>query len=179
MANSSNNVNLIGRLTKDPELKMTSGGQPMVRFTIAVNREFKNKEGVREADFINCIAWRGQAESIAKYVGKGSLVGVNGRLQTSRFTREDGTSVYSVDVAAESVQFLESRRPGESNQGASAPAQQNKGAQPNVPQGGQMMPGQPQAFPQQQVFPNQAFPQQAPQQGYFPPQQQNPSDLPF
>lgn len=174
MANSSNNVNLIGRLTKDPELKMTSGGQPMVRFTIAVNREFKNKEGVREADFITCIAWRGQAESIAKFVRKGSLVGVNGRLQTNRFTREDGTSVYSVDVAAESVQFLDNRR-ADSNQGGQG---NTAPMQPNVAQGGQPTMGQVQGFPQQQVFPNQPYPQQAPQPGYFP-QQQNPSDLPF
>lgn len=168
MANSSNNVNLIGRLTKDPELKMTSGGQPMVRFTIAVNREFKNKEGVREADFISCIAWRGQAESIAKFVRKGSLVGVNGRIQTSRFQREDGSYVYSVDVAAESVQFLERRTTEQPSVGGQSPAPQ----QPVGQQGNPQMMGQP--YPQQ-VFPNQPYPQQ----GYFPQQPQNSGDLPF
>lgn len=172
MANSSNNVNLIGRLTKDPELKMTSGGQPMVRFTIAVNRDYKNKDGVREADFITCIAWRGQAESIAKYVGKGSLVGINGRLQTNRFEREDGTSVFTTDVAAESVQFLELKK-------STPDVQAGVPAQPNMAQGAvQGMAQQP--YPQQ-VFPNQPYQQQAPQQGYFPQpqQQQNPNDLPF
>lgn len=172
MANSSNNVNLIGRLTKDPELKMTSGGQPMVRFTIAVNRDYKNKDGVREADFITCIAWRGQAESIAKYVRKGSLVGINGRLQTNRFEREDGTSVFTTDVAAESVQFLELKK-------STPDAQAVVPAQPNMVQGAvQGMAQQP--YPQQ-VFPNQPYQQQAPQQGYFPQpqQQQNPNDLPF
>lgn len=169
MANSSNNVNLIGRLTKDPELKMTSGGQPMVRFTIAVNREFKNKEGVREADFISCIAWRGQAESIAKYVGKGSLVGVNGRIQTNRFQKEDGSYVYTTDIAAESVQFLERKTTEQSPVTGQAPAPQQQVAPQGFPQGMGQQP-----YPQQ-VFPNQPYQQQ----GYFPQQPQNPGDLPF
>jgi len=103
-----NRVVLVGRLTKDPELKYTPSGVPMTRFTVAVNRPFKN-EGQNEADFIGCLAWRKQAENLANFMKKGSLIGVEGRIQTGSFEGQDGKRVYTSDVIADSIQFLEPR----------------------------------------------------------------------
>ncbi|MBD8028175.1 single-stranded DNA-binding protein [Ureibacillus sp. Re31] len=103
-----NRVVLVGRLTKDPELRYTPSGVPMTRFTVAVNRTFK-QEGQPEADFISCIAWRKQAENLANFMKKGSLVGVEGRIQTGSFEGQDGKRVYTTDVVADSIQFLEPR----------------------------------------------------------------------
>ena len=103
-----NRVELVGRITRDPELRYTSSNIASVRFTLAVNRNFTNQNGEREADFINCVAWRNQAENIKKYVSKGSLVSVEGRIQTGSYEK-DGQRVYTTDVVADNVQFLESR----------------------------------------------------------------------
>ena len=97
-----NKVVLIGRITRDPELRYTSSNIPSVRFTLAVNRPFQNQNGEREADFINIVAWRNQAENIKKYVSKGSLVAVEGRIQTGSYEK-DGQKVYTVDVVADNV----------------------------------------------------------------------------
>ena len=107
-----NKVCLIGRITKDIEIRYTSSNIPSVRFTLAVNRTFSNQNGEREADFINCIAWRNQAENMNKYVSKGSLVAVEGRIQTGSYEK-DGQRVYTTDVVADSVQFLESKAQSE------------------------------------------------------------------
>lgn len=104
-----NRVVLVGRLTKDPELRITPNGIPVARFTLAVNRTFTNQQGEREADFINCVVWRKQAENVANYLKKGSLAGVDGRIQTGSFDGQDGKRVYFTEVVAESVQFLEPR----------------------------------------------------------------------
>lgn len=111
-----NRVVLVGRLTKDPELKHTQGGLAVVRFTLAVNRAFSNNQGEREADFIQCVAWRKQAENISNYLRKGSLAGVDGRIQTGSFEGQDGKRVYTTEVVADSTQFLEPRN--NSQQGA-------------------------------------------------------------
>ena len=103
-----NKVCLIGRITRDPELRYTSSNIPSVRFTLAVNRTFQNQNGEREADFINIVAWRNQAENVKKYVSKGSLVAVEGRIQTGSYEK-DGQKVYTTDVVADNVQFLESK----------------------------------------------------------------------
>lgn len=103
-----NRVVLVGRLTKDPELKYTPSGVPMTRFTVAVNRPFKN-EGQKEADFIGCLAWRKQAENLANFMKKGSLIGIEGRIQTGSFEGQDGKRVYTSDVVCDSIQFLEPR----------------------------------------------------------------------
>jgi len=123
-----NRVVLVGRLTKDPELRYTPNGVPVTRFTVAVNRTFTNQQGEREADFISCVAWRKQAENLANYMRKGSLVGIDGRIQTSSFEGQDGKRVYMTEVVADSVQFLEPRsaqgqRPygGQPSYGASQP----------------------------------------------------------
>ncbi len=101
-----NQVSLVGRLTKDPELVQTSTGIPYCRFTVAVNRIY----GDKGADFINCIAWRAQAENLAKYQRKGSLVGVVGSIQTGKYTGKDGSTKYTTDVVAHQIHFLGSRR---------------------------------------------------------------------
>ncbi|WP_332650787.1 single-stranded DNA-binding protein [Lysinibacillus sp. 54212] len=107
-----NRVVIVGRLTKDPELRYTPSGIPMARFTVAVNRTFSNQQGEKEADFIGCIAWRKQAENLANFMKKGSLIGVEGRIQTGSFEGQDGKRVYTTDVVADSVQFLEPRNGG-------------------------------------------------------------------
>ena len=107
-----NKVILIGRLTKDPELRTIASGNATTSFTIAVNRNFTNQNGEREADFINCVAWRKQAENVAKYCTKGSQVAVEGRIQTRSYDAEDGTKRYVTEVVADNVTFLGSRASG-------------------------------------------------------------------
>ena len=104
-----NRVMLIGRLTTKPELKYTSSNLPFARFSVAVNRTFNNAQGQREADFINVVVWRKQAENVCNYLDKGSLVSVEGRIQTGSYDDKDGTKRYTMEVVADSVQFLESR----------------------------------------------------------------------
>lgn len=102
--------NLIGRLTKDPEMKYTPNGKAVTRFTLAVNRPFTNQEGEREADFIPCIAWGKLAENIANFVTKGSLVGIVGRIQTGSFENEEGKRVYTTDIVVNEVEFLDKKK---------------------------------------------------------------------
>lgn len=101
-----NKVILIGRLTKDPELKTTSNGLSTVTFSLAVQRPFTNQNGEREADFINCVAWRKQAENIAKYCNKGSQVAAEGRISTRTYDAQDGTKRYVTEVVCDNVTFL-------------------------------------------------------------------------
>lgn len=107
-----NRVVLVGRLTKDPELRYTPSGVAIATFTLAVNRTFTNQQGEREADFINCVIWRKPAENVANFLKKGSLAGVDGRIQTRSYEGQDGKRVYVTEVLAESVQFLEPRNAG-------------------------------------------------------------------
>ena len=107
-----NKVILMGRLTRDPELRTIATGNATTSFTIAVNRNFTNQNGEREADFINCVAWRKQAENIAKYCTKGSQVAVEGRIQTRSYDAQDGTKRYVTEVIADNVTFLSSRAGG-------------------------------------------------------------------
>lgn len=109
-----NRVVLVGRLTKDPELKYTPSGAAVANFTLAVNRSFTNQQGEREADFVNCTVWKRPAENVANFLKKGSLAGVDGRIQTRNFEGQDGKRVYITEVVAESVQFLEPRNSGQS-----------------------------------------------------------------
>jgi len=104
-----NRVVLVGRLTKDPDLRYTPNGVPVATFTLAVNRPFSSQSGEREADFINCVVWRKPAENVANFLKKGSLAGVDGRIQTRNYEGQDGKRVYVTEVQAESVQFLEPR----------------------------------------------------------------------
>lgn len=116
-----NRVVLVGRLTKDPELRYTPNGVAVATFTLAVNRAFTNQQGDREADFINCVVWRKPAENVANFLKKGSLAGVDGRIQTRNYEGQDGKRVYVTEVQAESVQFLEPKNAssgGSNNYGA-------------------------------------------------------------
>ena len=101
-----NKVILIGRLTKDPEMRTTGNGTSVTRFTLAVSRNFVGPNGEKEADFINCISWRKQAENVAKYCSKGSQVAVEGRIQTGSYENPDGSKRYTTDVVVENVMFL-------------------------------------------------------------------------
>lgn len=105
-----NRVVLVGRLTRDPDLRYTPNGIAVANFNIAVNRPFANEQGEREADFINGVVWRRQAENLAEYMSKGSLIGVDGRVQTRTYEGEDGKTVYVTEVVADSIQFLESKK---------------------------------------------------------------------
>lgn len=111
-----NKVVLVGRLTKEPDLKYTPNGVAVATFTIAVNRTFSNQQGDRDADFINCVVWRKPAENAANYLRKGSLAGVEGRIQSRSYEGQDGKKVYVTEVVADAVQFLETRGQTEQQQ---------------------------------------------------------------
>ncbi|PKE17791.1 single-stranded DNA-binding protein [Macrococcoides caseolyticum] len=102
-----NRVVLVGRLTKDPEYRVTQSGVAVASFTLAVNRTFTNANGERQADFINCIVFRKQADNVNTYLHKGSLAGVDGRLQSRSYENQEGRRVFVTEVVCESVQFLE------------------------------------------------------------------------
>ncbi|ASK61783.1 single-stranded DNA-binding protein [Virgibacillus phasianinus] len=121
-----NRVVLVGRLTKDPDLRYTPNGVAVANFTLAVNRPFSNQQGNREADFINCVVWRRPAENLANYMKKGSLVGVDGRIQTRNFEGQDGKMVYMTEVVADSVQFLETKGTTQGGGQGSSSYQQNQ-----------------------------------------------------
>lgn len=123
-----NKAILVGRLTKDPELKTTGSGVSVCSFTLAINRRFKNAEGGYDADFINCVAWRQQAEFISKYFSKGRMVGICGSIQTRTYDREDGQRVYVTEVVADEVSFVDSKSQSE---GTSTPASANTNSNTN------------------------------------------------
>lgn len=101
-----NQVTLVGRLTKDPELRMTTDGIPVTHITLAVSRQFKNQSGQIESDFVQCTLWRRTAANTALYCKKGAVVGITGRIQTRHYDNNEGRRVYVTEVIAESVQFL-------------------------------------------------------------------------
>lgn len=105
-----NRTVLVGRLTRDPELKRTANDVAVVSFTLAVNRQFTNSQGEHEADFINCVIWRKAAENFAKFTSKGSLVGIDGRIQTRNYENQQGQRVYVTEVVVDNFSLLESRK---------------------------------------------------------------------
>ncbi|MFB4471745.1 single-stranded DNA-binding protein [Oceanobacillus caeni] len=113
---SLNRTVLVGRLTRDPDLRYTPTGVAVANFTLAVNRPFTNQQGNREADFINCVAWRKPAENLANYMKKGSQIGIDGRIQTRTYEGQDGKTVYVTEILAESIQFLERKNNGNAGQ---------------------------------------------------------------
>lgn len=117
-----NSTVLVGRLTKDVELRYTPSNVAVATFTLAVNRTFKNENGDREADFINCVMWRQQAENLANWAKKGALIGITGRIQTRSYDNQQGQRVYVTEVVAETFQLLESK--GKGNQGQQQAQQQ-------------------------------------------------------
>lgn len=156
-----NNVVLAGRLVRDPELKHTAQGIANVSFTLAVNRNYKNDRGEREADFINVVIWRKQAELLAQYASKGVLLSVVGRIQTRNYENQQGQRIYVTEVVADNFQLLESRgaqqgqqqqqqpqgnynrNQGYGQQQQQRPQQQRQQAPRNNPQNNNFMGGQP------------------------------------
>ena len=112
-----NRTILVGRLTKDPEFRTTPSGVSIANFTLAVNRTFTNAQGEREADFINVVVFRKQAENVNNYLSKGNLAGVDGRIQSRSYDNNEGKRVFVTEIVADSVQFLEPK--GNNNQNVS------------------------------------------------------------
>lgn len=131
-----NKVQLVGRLTRDPEIRYSQGenATATARFSLAVNRRFKNNEGNYDADFINCVAFGKSAEFIEKYFKKGMAIGITGRLTTGSYTNKDGQKVYTTDVIVEEAEFVESKNSNSSDNNQSAPANKDMGFV-NIPDG--------------------------------------------
>lgn len=123
-----NNVVLVGRITKDPEVRQTAQGVANASFTLAVNRNYKNDQGQREADFINVVIWRKQAELFGQFASKGALIAVTGRIQTRNYENNQGQRVYVTEVVADNFQMLETRgeRQAQQQGGSFQPTQQQK-----------------------------------------------------
>lgn len=127
-----NRVILVGRLTKDPEYRQTPNGVSVATFTLAVNRSFTNSQGEREADFINVVVFRKQADNVSKYLSKGSLAGVDGRIQSRSYENNEGRRVFVTEVVADSVQFMDSKGSNQpQQQRGQAPAGNNPFANDN------------------------------------------------
>ena len=107
-----NKAILIGRLTKDPELRTTPTGRNVCQFSVAVSRNFTNANGEREADFINCVVWDKQAENLVKYQKKGNQIAVEGRIQTRNYDDKDVKKVYVTEILASNISFLDSKGTG-------------------------------------------------------------------
>ncbi|MCF6160863.1 MAG: single-stranded DNA-binding protein [Furfurilactobacillus sp.] len=133
-----NRAVLTGRLTRDPEVRYTQSGAAVGSFTLAVDRQFTNQQGQREADFINCVIWRKSAENFANFTHKGSLVGIEGRIQTRNYENQQGQRVYVTEVVVENFALLESR--SQSDQRTSGNTNDNGGYNNNAPQSGSANP---------------------------------------
>ena len=115
-----NKVFLIGRLTRDPELRYTGSNIPVATFSLAVNRNFTNQNGEREADFINIVVWRKQAENCKNYINQGSQVAIDGRIQTRNYEDSEGNKRYVTEVVADNVQFLDTKAQREQRENSNA-----------------------------------------------------------
>lgn len=104
-----NNIMLVGRLVKDPEVKELESGKKVSNITLAINRNFKNVDGVYETDFVDCVIWDGIANNVGEYCRKGDVIGVRGRLQTSLYEDKEGKTMKNLDVVAEKISFLTSK----------------------------------------------------------------------
>ena len=135
-----NKCTLVGRLTRDPEIRYSQGenATATARFSVAVNRRFKNAEGNYDADFINCVAFGKSAEFVEKYFKKGMAIGLTGRIQTGSYTNKDGQKVYTTDVVVEETEFVESKgasNTGNSNVSRPAPSAANNNDFMSIPDG--------------------------------------------
>ena len=135
-----NKVQLVGRLTRDPEIRYSQGenATATARFSVAVNRRFKNSEGNYDADFINCVAFGKSAEFVEKYFKKGMAIGLTGRIQTGNYTKKDGQKVYTTDVVVEETEFVESKGASSadnSNNSRPAPSAANNNDFMSIPDG--------------------------------------------
>ena len=129
-----NNTTLVGRLTKNPELRYTGSGTAVANFTLAVERNFKNAQGERESDFIECVAWRGTAETLANFAVKGSLIGITGNIQTRNYQNNEGRTIYVTEVVTDDFQMLEPKsvtdqRRNQAGGGQNVNSQSNQGQQ--------------------------------------------------
>ena len=133
-----NRAILTGRLTRDPELRYTTSGTAVVQATIAVDRQFKNQQGERESDFINLVIWRKAAENFANFTHKGSLVGIDGRIQTRTYENKQGQRVYVTEINVDSFSLLEPRQDNNqqsnNNYSSQAPSNNARNATPNSSQ---------------------------------------------
>ena len=127
-----NNVVLVGRITKDIDLRMSESGKAYTNFTLAVNRAFKGQDGQQQADFISCKTFNKQAENLARYCGKGSLIAVVGNIQVSNFQGKDGNTIYRTEVIANNIQFLDTRNQGQQQQQPTNNNFNNLNQQPNA-----------------------------------------------
>ena len=136
-----NRVVLVGRLTRDPELRVSQSNVAVANFNLAVNRPFTDKNGERGADFINCVVFRKPAENLVKYTSKGSLVGIDGRIQTRNYENKDGQRVYVTEVICDQVQYLDSKGSnsdtGSNPQGSNSYNHQQQTGASNVSYGSQ------------------------------------------
>ena len=131
-----NNVVLVGRMTRDAELRYTPSNVAVATFSLAVSRNFKGANGERETDFINCVIWRQQAENLANWAKKGALIGITGRIQTRNYENQQGQRVYVTEVVAENFQMLESRAAREGGNANGGYNQQPQQQAPNNSRGG-------------------------------------------
>lgn len=125
-----NKVFLIGRLTRDPELRYTGSNVAVASFAIAVNRNYTNQAGEREADFINVVVWRKQAENVKNYLSQGSQVAIDGRIQTRSYDGEDGKKRYITEVVADNVEFLGSKGSNQATSSSAEPTPYDFGKEP-------------------------------------------------
>jgi single-strand DNA-binding protein len=116
-----NRAVLTGRLTKDPELRSTGSGTKVCSFTLAVDRQFRNQDGKRDADFIQCVIWRKSAENFVKFTHKGSLVGIDGRIQTRNYENNQGNRIYVTEIVVDNFALLDSRHDKQGNDQEQAP----------------------------------------------------------
>ena len=128
-----NKVLLVGRLTRDPEMRTTGTGMVVTKFSVAVNHNFTDRNGERGVDYINCSAFNRQAENIAKYCKKGSLVSVEGSIRTGSYDAPDGTKKYTTDVACNQVNFLSTKNDNSNNFEANPMPIDNKYQDPEIP----------------------------------------------
>ena len=117
-----NSVQLVGNLARDPEYGTTQGGIAYCRFTVACQRRFTNQQGVREADFINCVAWRQTADFVNRYFAKGNRIGLIGSIQVRSYDAQDGSKRWATEVIAENVEFVAPRQESESGGNSYSPA---------------------------------------------------------
>lgn len=130
-----NRVVLVGRVTRDIELRYTGSGDAVGSFTLAVERNFKNKAGDRETDFVSCVIWRKPAENLANFTGKGAMLGIEGRLQTRNYDNDQGQKVYVTEIVVDNFQLLETRAESEARRTSNGSSQQpvdNHGTGTNV-----------------------------------------------
>ena len=126
-----NKIFIMGRLTRDPELRRTQSGTPVTSFSLAVDRDYKTQSGEKETDFIDVVAWRATAEFVAKYFTKGRMAVVEGRLQIRDWQDRDGNKRRSAEVVADNVYFGDSRRDGDSQDGGYVPASSGYSSAPS------------------------------------------------